>query len=789
MEITTKVILEESENASFDGKMEAFVAQMSGIEESLDDESKSVANAVKVNLKISRDILEWFNFTPEMRKTEEWNKTLKPFLNSFVDKNPAPLMGLIHKTSMHFTRGSKRCKNWEKCFLLMALARAICSDKMERTRESLFRDFEQFISKNKSKGHWSVQCTGVHSLLQIVEKCKDQSLIDRAMGSLTVVKGPKSKKKGKGKGTVIGISGFFSRAQSALKCGANAWRIEAAAVECALCLTQNANDGIREFAEGFIVQRQLKARDIRVRQFLDNSTQSSVFLAIRRKLQLQSDVSGSGSGSDFSLSAAENIKEKLNESLSQRARKEEKSMGRLLEFEKRHLVKIEKILAENEWQSKMDDLLSDAKTRALILENVEWAIVEMGKSKAKAKANDLRLLRSLKRHIGGVESNTDELLLDSGSELEELHESLKVYCEDQRLSVERQQSQMRKMVSTVEEMRLEMKEEFSQIKKGQTEIKSYISDLTQQLRGPVMSTESRLRSIYESEIVESGLSEALMCYVSMEATLRRIEDNDTSDSMPKRMDLLKSVLSHLQENSTVIPSVLMVYGPTGAGKTLFSYFLAKHLLMSEEVIPIHLPLSKTIGRGNLIELRLKLMGFSDERIAEMKKSEQSRIVVIVDGLDEMDSSGESKRFSMKNRVITSWEKAKFVVLCRDDHFNDGRDKLEECLGCDSFMELYVSPFSATQMQEFIHSFVSNSNTAKWSVEEYRLAMERMSGLEEMCQSPFLAALILKSLPKMVEAVVSLELNPHMSKVALYDFFVQQIFVLSLFKFAYFSVQT
>jgi hypothetical protein len=88
-----------------------------------------------------------------------------------------------------------------------------------------------------------------------------------------------------------------------------------------------------------------------------------------------------------------------------------------------------------------------------------------------------------------------------------------------------------------------------------------------------------------------------------------------------------------------------------------------------------------------------------------------------------------------------------------------------------FQEAVLTPFTLDQVHAYIKQYVL-INQPLWQTEDYKQALEMIPSLKELVKNPFLMALSLEVLPRMIDPGQSLS-STHITRVALYDQFIEQ----------------
>ncbi|KAG0234728.1 hypothetical protein BGX31_004467 [Mortierella sp. GBA43] len=224
--------------------------------------------------------------------------------------------------------------------------------------------------------------------------------------------------------------------------------------------------------------------------------------------------------------------------------------------------------------------------------------------------------------------------------------------------------------------------------------------------------------------------------------------------------------------------VFLILGDSGAGKSTFSRELEFELWQSYKNktgrIPLHINLPAIDKpEHDMIAKQLRKVEFTEPQIREMKH--YRKFILICDGYDE---SQQTHNLYMSNQLNQpgEWD-AQMVISCRSEYLgSDYRDRFQpgdrnQYSSSSLFQEAVVTPFTLDQVQDYIQQYVSVRQPL-WRAEDYKQALELIPSLKELVKNPFLMALSLEVLPRMVEPGQHLS-TTRVTRVTLYDHFVEQ----------------
>ncbi|KAG0210252.1 hypothetical protein BGX31_001951 [Mortierella sp. GBA43] len=224
--------------------------------------------------------------------------------------------------------------------------------------------------------------------------------------------------------------------------------------------------------------------------------------------------------------------------------------------------------------------------------------------------------------------------------------------------------------------------------------------------------------------------------------------------------------------------VFLLLGDSGAGKSTFTRELDFQLWQSYERktgrIPLHINLP-TIEKPehDMVAKQLRKSEFTEPQIREMKH--HRKFILICDGYDE---SQQIHNLYMSNRLNQpgEWD-VQMVISCRSEYVGaDYRDRFQprdrnKQFISPLFQEAVITPFSIDQVRAYIQQYVSTQQPL-WRVEDYTKALDETPSLKELVKNPFLMALSLEVLPRMVDPDQKLS-GARATRVVLYDHFIEQ----------------
>lgn len=201
---------------------------------------------------------------------------------------------------------------------------------------------------------------------------------------------------------------------------------------------------------------------------------------------------------------------------------------------------------------------------------------------------------------------------------------------------------------------------------------------------------------------------------------------------------LQAMVSHFRKSNL---RVLLLKGDPGAGKTLFCQRLAHSIWENYRphsgVIPLYvsLPTLKNPTQ-ELISEALEPFEMTSREIKSRK------LVLILDGLDELPLGSELLKM---NRLLDY--DAQVIVACRTQARHSEK-LLTPTTG--GFHSIEITPFSPSQIDEFIATSISLGGVRWKSVKRYRDEIDNIPGLNELITNPFILKIVIDVLPTIVE---------------------------------------
>jgi len=223
--------------------------------------------------------------------------------------------------------------------------------------------------------------------------------------------------------------------------------------------------------------------------------------------------------------------------------------------------------------------------------------------------------------------------------------------------------------------------------------------------------------------------------------------------------------------------VFLLLGDSGAGKSTFNRHLECELWNKYKKNTGRIPLFINLPaidkpEQDMIAKQLRKAEFTEPEIRELKVHRS--FILICDGYDE---SQQTNNLYVSNRLNQPGEwNVQMVVSCRSEYLGvDYRDRFQPGdrnirAEPGQFQEAVITPFTSDQVKDYIRQYVS-VHQPLWETKDYEQALDIIPGLKELVRNPFLMALSLEVLPRMVDPGEHLSVT-HITRVALYDQFIE-----------------
>jgi len=275
--------------------------------------------------------------------------------------------------------------------------------------------------------------------------------------------------------------------------------------------------------------------------------------------------------------------------------------------------------------------------------------------------------------------------------------------------------------------------------------------------------EGHLRILRRQRTKERGTA----VYIHPQAKASLLADDTRFPLMGKVKEFLRSK-----------QKVFLRLGESGSGKSTFNRELDFDLWQSykgkTDRIPLHINLpSIDKPEIDMIAKQLRRNEFTEPQIREMKHYRKFILIC-----DEYDESQQTHNLYMSNRLNQDGEwDAQMVICCRSEYLgSDYRDRFQpgnrnRRQDSPLFQEAVITPFSNDQIHDYIEQYVA-INEPLWREEDYKQALDLIPSLKDLVKNPFLMALSLDVLPRMVDPGQHLS-SARVTRVALYDHFVEQ----------------
>ncbi len=261
------------------------------------------------------------------------------------------------------------------------------------------------------------------------------------------------------------------------------------------------------------------------------------------------------------------------------------------------------------------------------------------------------------------------------------------------------------------------------------------------------------------------------------------KENDWLDVKP--FDLVDQIIeSFLQDPSK---KNLLLLGGSGLGKSTLGLYLTDFLWKHQEefsIVPlfIHLP---TIPKEFRTEELLKYFLKNSRGLALNKKERNalfrsSRLLLILDGYDEIPNPGN---LHFSNRW-DEFESLQVITTCRPEALELGyvKDFYPLQGGPNSFLQYRIEAFDLEQMWRYCQQYISRREKEEIDLKrpfftkakDYLRPIRKISGLKELCQTPFILSMLVEVLPSVLKKIEQDATHP-LTRARLYDHFTKHWF--------------
>ena len=190
---------------------------------------------------------------------------------------------------------------------------------------------------------------------------------------------------------------------------------------------------------------------------------------------------------------------------------------------------------------------------------------------------------------------------------------------------------------------------------------------------------------------------------------------------------------------------LMVLGGPGAGKTTFLRKLGLEALkgnngcFKHHCIPVLLELKQFTDEVDLtiaIAREFQYFGLPSADEFATKALEQGKLLVLLDGLDEVSVSSVNTVIDAIQQLVIQYDRNRFVASCRIAGYRSG--------GFQRFRDIELADFDDHQIQQFIQKWFSSEldKKSKTAEECWRLlSHSKNQAAKELAQTPLLLTLL------------------------------------------------
>lgn len=182
---------------------------------------------------------------------------------------------------------------------------------------------------------------------------------------------------------------------------------------------------------------------------------------------------------------------------------------------------------------------------------------------------------------------------------------------------------------------------------------------------------------------------------------------------------------------------LMVLSGPGAGKSTFLRRVGLEALKGKKgrfehrSIPVFIELKYFRSHNIKIAEEFRICGFPDPEKFTNKALEQGKLLILLDGLDEVPTERTNEAIKQSQNFVARYDKNRFITSCRVAAYRYNFRR---------FTDVAVAEFDNEQIQTFIANwFCSNSRLGEdcWK----KLNSSENSAAKELTQTPLLLTLV------------------------------------------------
>jgi ankyrin repeat protein len=252
----------------------------------------------------------------------------------------------------------------------------------------------------------------------------------------------------------------------------------------------------------------------------------------------------------------------------------------------------------------------------------------------------------------------------------------------------------------------------------------------------------------------------------------------SSNSLRKNAELaeLVSMVEKFLEDERY--RVLLLYGNSGSGKTLFGRYVQNLLWEKPHDLNIFMPIFVDMSTSedalrDLIEKSFLQNGLSKQDVEILKASQLGRFLFIFDGFHAISSSIIPNLFE---QTISSWPNSKVLITARTDVLLSlGLSNCKRYFTLkddDEYLEYYIRPFSIDQRQLYFQKVFGKDNVnTKWELVVNALEETRVIGVSSILNNPFTLRLIGEYL-QAVFLEPTMSMHSKMTRATIYTHYVE-----------------
>ncbi|CUG80842.1 Hypothetical protein, putative, partial [Bodo saltans] len=193
------------------------------------------------------------------------------------------------------------------------------------------------------------------------------------------------------------------------------------------------------------------------------------------------------------------------------------------------------------------------------------------------------------------------------------------------------------------------------------------------------------------------------------------------------------------------PSVLLIKGGSGSGKSHFAHSLVQRAWREPHSSPNFLPMflismQSATDADHMISVVLRRCGVSEDSEKELKRRP---VLFVLDALDEWPL----QKLIFTQTDLQDWPNAHVLVTTRPEFLQTWGERLLSPNDDISStpLHLHCVPFSSAEIQQFVESYTASLGRPVAAVTRIQNTIETSHGLAELCSNPFVLSRVVAML--------------------------------------------